>query len=137
MDLYNSSYCPFHFRDCHGLGCLIVSIQNSRLVFGWETEGIWTCSTLFWSDPIGESEPVLGCSFNSFYLLFIYLFFFFKSVATQIPSQTRMADPNRSPVYSDRFHLSYQNILFMSFNFRAFSYAEAFQMIGPYTFTFI
>ena len=36
-----------------------------------------------------------------------------------------MADPNRSPVYSDRFHLSYQNILFMSFHFRVFNCAEA------------
>ena len=36
-----------------------------------------------------------------------------------------MADPNRSPVYSDHFHLSYQNILFMSFNFRVFNYTEA------------
>ena len=35
-----------------------------------------------------------------------------------------MADSNRSPVYSDRFHLSYQNILFMSFRFRVFNYAE-------------
>ena len=33
------------------------------------------CSTLFWSDPINESEPVLGCSFNSFYL---FVFFFQK-----------------------------------------------------------
>ena len=36
-----------------------------------------------------------------------------------------MADQNRSLVYSDRFHLSYQNILFMSFHFRVFTYAEA------------
>ena len=36
-----------------------------------------------------------------------------------------MADPNWSPVYSYRFHLSYQNILFMSFHFRVFDYAEA------------
>ena len=36
-----------------------------------------------------------------------------------------MADSNRSPVYSDRFHLSYQNILFMSFHFRVFNCAEA------------
>ena len=36
-----------------------------------------------------------------------------------------MADPNQSPVYSDRFHLSYQNILFTSFHFRVFNYAEA------------
>ena len=36
-----------------------------------------------------------------------------------------MADPNQSPVNSDRFHLSYQNILFVSFHFRVFNYAEA------------
>ena len=36
-----------------------------------------------------------------------------------------MADPNQRSVYSDRFHLSYQNILFMSFHFRVFNYAEA------------
>ena len=35
-----------------------------------------------------------------------------------------MEDPNRSLVYSDRFHLSYQNILFMSFHFKVFNYAE-------------
>ena len=51
--------------------------------------------------------------------------FFLKSVVIRIPSPTRMADPNRSSVYSDRFHLSYQNILFMSFHFRVFNYAEA------------
>ena len=44
---------------------------------------------------------------------------------TRIPNPTQMADSNRSPVYSDRFHLSYQNILFMSFHFRVFNYAEA------------
>ena len=43
---------------------------------------------------------------------------------TQIPGQTLMVDPNWSPVYSDHFHLSYQNILFMSFHFRVFNYAE-------------
>ena len=43
---------------------------------------------------------------------------------TRILGPTRMADPNRSPVYSDRFHLSYQNILYMSFRFRVFSYEE-------------
>ena len=42
-------------------------------------------------------------------LLFtFYLFVFFKSVATRIPGPTRMANLNRSPVYSDLFHLSYQ-----------------------------
>ena len=67
-------------------------------------------------------------------ILFIYLFikiFFFKNVATRIPGLTRMVDPNRSPVYSDRFHLSYQNILFMLFCFRVFNYAEAFSNGRP------
>ena len=36
-----------------------------------------------------------------------------------------MVDPNRSPVNSDRFHLSYQKILLMSFRFRVFNYKEA------------
>ena len=36
-----------------------------------------------------------------------------------------MADPNRSPVYFDRFHLSYQNILFMSLHFEVFNYTKA------------
>ena len=36
------------------------------------------CSTHFRSNPIGGSEPVPGCSFNSFYLIFIYLFFLSK-----------------------------------------------------------
>ena len=44
---------------------------------------------------------------------------------TRIPNSTQMVDPNRSPVYSNCFHLSYQNILFMSFHFRVFNYAEA------------
>ena len=90
---------------------VIVSLGNS-------------CSTPFRSDPIGGSEPVLGCSFNYFYLIFIY-YYFFKSVATRIPGPTRIADLNLSPIYFDRFHLSYQNILFMSFRFRVFNYAEA------------
>ena len=42
LDIYSSSYGPFHSRDCHNLGCLIVYVQNSGLVFGWETEEIWT-----------------------------------------------------------------------------------------------
>ena len=44
---------------------------------------------------------------------------------------TRRANPNRSPVYSDLFHLSYQNILFMSFRFRVFNYAETFSNGRP------
>ena len=35
-----------------------------------------------------------------------------------------MEYPNKIPVYSNCFHLSYQNILFMSFHFRVFNYAE-------------
>ena len=42
-----------------------------------------------------------------------------------------MADLNRSLVYSNRFHLSYQNILVMSFCFRVFNYAEAFSNGRP------
>ena len=36
-----------------------------------------------------------------------------------------MEDPNRSSVYSNRFHLSYQNILLMSFHFRVLNYTKA------------
>ena len=61
---------------------------------------------------------------DSHLILFIYLFFL-KSVATRIPGPTRMTDPNRSPIYFDRFHLSYQNILFMLFHFRVFNYTKA------------
>ena len=50
---------------------------------------------------------------------------------TQIPDPTRMADPNQSPVYFHCFHLSYQKILFMSFHFRVFNYAEAFSNGRP------
>ena len=54
-------------------------------------------------DPIGESKPKpRGRPVNSFYLHFYYVLFF-KNVATRIPGPTRMADPNRSPVYSDVF----------------------------------
>ena len=60
-----------------------------------------------------------------------YLFVFFLSVVTRIPRSTLMVDPNRSPVYSDIFHLSYQNILFMSFHFSVFSYAKAVLNVRP------
>ena len=50
---------------------------------------------------------------------------------TRIPGPTRMEDPNRSPVYSDRFYLSYQNVLFMSFHFKVLIYAEAFSNGRP------
>ena len=59
------------------------------------------------------------------FIYFLFICFFFKSVANRILGSTRMADPNRSPVYFDRFHLSYQNIVFMSFHFIVFNYAKA------------
>ena len=97
-----------------------------------------TCNTPFRSDPIGGFEPVPGCSFNSFYLIFIYSFIylfvlFCKSVATRIPGLTRRVDPDQSSVYSDHFHLSYQNILFMSIRFRVFNYAETISNGKPIT----
>ena len=39
--------------------------------------------------------------------------------------------PNRSPVYSDRFYLFYQNILFMSFHFRVLIFAKVFSNGRP------
>ena len=60
------------------------------------------------------------------YFSFVCCCFFCTSVATRIPGPTQRTDPNRSPVYFDRFPLSYQNILFMSFHFRVFNYVEAF-----------
>ena len=92
---------------------------------------LYECSTIFKSDPIGGSKTVPGFLFDSFCLLFICLFFFCKSVATRIPGLTRRANPNWSLVYSDHFHLSYQNILFMSFRFKVFNFAEAFSNGRP------
>ena len=73
------------------------------------------------------SSPTRLVDLNQFRdaLLILFIYFFFLNVATRIPGPTRMVDPNQSPVYSDCFHLSYQNILFMSFRFRVFNYAEA------------
>ena len=42
LDLYILSYGPFYSRDCHSLGCFIIYIQNSGLVFNWEMERIRT-----------------------------------------------------------------------------------------------
>ena len=42
LDLYILSYGPFYSRDCHSLGCFIIYVQNSGLVFSWEMERIWT-----------------------------------------------------------------------------------------------
>ena len=91
------------------------------------------------SDPTRLEDP--NWIRDACLILFVYFSFFLffcKSVATQIPGQTRRANPNQSPVYSDRFHLSYQNILFMSFRFRVFNYAEAFlngRLINIYSYT--
>ena len=77
------------------------------------------------------------------FFLFTVLFkFFFKNVKTRIFDPTRMVDPNRSLVYSNRFYLSYQNVLFMSFHFKVLIYTEAFSNSRPiniyiYTNTFI
>ena len=94
------------------------------------------CRTPFQSDPIGGSKPNPGCSFNSFYLPF-YLIFFFKNVTTRILNSTRMADLNRSPVYSDCFHLSYHNIFLCHFLLEFSITLKHFQMVGPQTFSLI
>ena len=56
-------------------------------------------------DPVGESEPKpRGRSvevINQIPFVSVLLNFSFKSVATRNPDLTRLADPSRSPVYSD------------------------------------
>ena len=69
--------------------------------------------------PVPGPTQMAGPNRNRL-ILFIYHIFkfsFFKNVVTQIPDPTRMVDPNQSPIYSDHFYLSYQNILIMSFSF--------------------
>ena len=63
--------------------------------------------------------------FFFFLISIVFSYRWISTVATQILGSTQMADPNQSLVYSDHFHLSYQNILFMSFHFKIFNYAEA------------
>ena len=53
------------------------------------------CSTPFLSNPIGGSELVSGCSFNSFCLSFIYLFFF------KVSRPESSALPNPQPDSND------------------------------------
>ena len=60
------------------------SMVKSTSIYGGNPGS--SCSTPFLSDLIGGSELVSGCSFNSFYLLFIYLLFFLKC-----------CDPNPQP----------------------------------------
>ena len=81
-------------------------------------------SSQFW-----DAHLILFIYF-SFVCLFVF-FFFCKSVATRILDLTQRADPKQSPVYADRFHFFYQNILFRSFRFRVFNYAEAFSNGRP------
>ena len=54
-------------------------------------------------NPTGESEPKPEDTEFISFLLSFYLILVFKSVETRILGPTRMADPNRSPVYSDVF----------------------------------
>ena len=104
--------------------------------------GLFTCPIAPLSGPTRLVDPnwfrdarlIFFIYFSFIYFcLFLFIFvyfclFFCKSVATRIPGPTQMADPNQSPVYSDFFHLSYQNILFMSFHFRVFNYVEVFHL---------
>ena len=81
-------------------------------------------------DPIGESEPKpRGRPFN--YFIYVLLCFLFQNVVTQIPGPTRMADPNRSPVYSDIFNYLIKtfSLCYFSLGFR-FTWKH-FQMVGP------
>ena len=77
--------------------------------------------------PIRSEWRIRNWFQDSCLILFIYFLFFylFLSVVTRIPSPTRMGDSNWSLVFSDRFYLSYQNILFMSSHFKVFNYAKA------------
>ena len=100
--------------------------------------GVGKCSTLFQSDRLADPNRFWDARLILFVYFSFVCFFFCKSVETRILGTTRRVDLNRSPVYSDRFHLSYQNILFMSFRFRVFNYAEAFsngRSINIYSYT--
>ena len=81
-----------------------VSIDNGEVSFVM-FEPRWMCSDpRAQSDPNGESKNGFLGMLGLFLFIFrVIKFSFFKSVATRIPCLTRMADPNRSPVYSDVF----------------------------------
>ena len=80
------------------------------------------------SNQFRDARLILLVIFHLFVCLFV---FFVKGSRPESPVLTKRANPNRSPVYSDRFHISYQNILFISFCFRVFKSRKHFQMVGP------
>ena len=84
-------------------------------------------STPFRSDQIGRSEPLPGCSFNSSFFLF---FFFFKVWPPESPARLKWQIQTETQFTPTVFIYLIKNILFMSFYFRVFNYAEAFQMVG-------
>ena len=76
-------------------------------------------------DPVGESEPEpRGRSvkvINQIPFINVLLNFSFKSVATRNPDLTRLADPSRSPVYSDiSIILSKHLVYFIHFKYCKF-----------------
>ena len=86
------------------------------------SHGECVCST-----PFRDARLIL-------FVYFSFVFFFFFVKVSRLESSARptlRADPNRSPVYFDCFHLSYQNILFMSFCFKVFNCAEVFSNGRP------
>ena len=99
-------------------------------------------------DPVGESEPKpQGRSvevINQIPFVSVLLNFSFKSVATRNPDLTRLADPSRSPVYSDiSIILSKHLVYFIHFKFCNFAEAIHFgkpikhlQLTRFITFTF-
>ena len=50
-------------------------------------------------------------------IIVLFKFFVFKSVATRIPDSTRLADPSRSPVYSDIFNYLLKTFCLVLLNF--------------------
>ena len=82
-------------------------------------------------DPVGESEPKpRGRSveiINKIPFISVLLNFSFKSVATRNPDLTRLADPSRSPVYSDiSIILSKHLVYFIHFKFCKFCGSNSF-----------
>ena len=96
-------------------------------VFAKKTSGFHRiCSTLFWSNPIGGSEPVPGCSFNSFYLNFLFQK---CRIPNSLPDPNGRSEPEPDLLRQFSFILSKHFIYVI--HFRVFNYTEAFQMVGP------
>ena len=82
-------------------------------------------------DPVGESEPKpRGRSveiINQIPFISVLLNFSYKSVTTQNPDLTWLADPSRSPVYSDiSIILSKHLVYFIHFKFCKFRGSNSF-----------